>query len=90
MKQTLSVLICCLFLLACSNTNIDPLTKKIARIADNQLYFDCSDEVADSQKKTENGNSIGYMCSVTINEDTILMDKNNQTLEISDFGAHVV
>ncbi|WP_338553154.1 hypothetical protein [Paenibacillus sp. KS-LC4] len=86
MKNGLFTLVLCIFLCACGKTvEIDSLTKNIEKIENNQFYFDCTEEV--NKSDNDSRNSLGYLCSVIINEDTKMKSNSNQELKITDFSV---
>lgn len=84
-KKCFFMLITCILFSACTkgDTTVDVLTKKVEIIEEGKLYFDCSEEM--NKTKGDNINSIGYLCSVFINEQTTLSDINDQLLTLNEF-----
>lgn len=64
---------------------LDSLTIDIDIIEESQFIFDCSAEVYEPRPKHEN--SIGYMCSVLIEDDTELIDEAQQRLDMDSFAV---
>ncbi|GIP17119.1 hypothetical protein J40TS1_27610 [Paenibacillus montaniterrae] len=64
---------------------LDSLTTNISSIEESQFIFDCPAEVYEPRQKNEN--SIGYMCSVLIEDDTELIDEERQRLDMDSFAV---
>jgi len=84
MKKLYILMMISLLLFGCSDVKVKSLVKTIELIEDNQLYFNCSEDVVSAKAKS--GNSIGYLCSVIIDQSTNLLDRNNDSIKISDFS----
>lgn len=85
-KKFFALLISCILLSGCGNADLlSNILTEAEIIEEGKLYFDCSEEI--NKTKGDTVNSIGYLCSVIINEQTVLTDNNNQTLTLNEIKA---
>ncbi len=85
MKKAIPLLIwVCLFLSACGQTRTFEGTLFHTESEKNVFNVDCSDEI--NQGKV-NVDDVGYVCSVKINEKTVLKDAEGSSLKPEEFSS---
>jgi len=81
--KKLFLLLCIIFILSgCSK--IESVTTTIEQIDGNKIMFDCSEEI--NKHKKGPINSVGYLCSLHLNTNTLLQNSRGKQLTMEDFS----
>ncbi|CAM3472626.1 hypothetical protein PALU110988_24515 [Paenibacillus lupini] len=78
-KMIVIVLLCCL--MAACGQKIKVFEDSIDTIGTNELLINCSKEVTKGESDVD---SIGYLCRVLINEDTVIQNEQGEPVQLSE------
>ncbi|PYF06250.1 hypothetical protein [Ureibacillus chungkukjangi] len=86
MKGIVSIIVCCVFLIACSNETTS-LYGRLNKIEEKTFIVECSDQVQKTENYTED---IGYSCAVVLTDNTTFRNLNREELSAKDFQTGVI